>query len=76
LQDEYGHLQRRFVVIGKYAPAAQTEQNLNRVVLVWLFHDHGLEPALQGWVFFDVQAVFLHRGRPDALQLASCEGNL
>ena len=43
----------------------ESAQNANRVLHVWLPHQHGLEAAGQGSIFFDVLAVLVDRRRTD-----------
>ena len=49
-------------------------ENLYGVLDRRSFHVDGLKPAFQGSVLLDVLPVFVHRGRPDALQLAPAQG--
>ena len=49
----------------------QTAQNRNRVFHAGFAHQYFLETALQRGIFFDVLAVFVERGRADAVQLAA-----
>ena len=50
---------------------AQSAQDGNRVFDARLVHEHGLEPALERLVLFDVFPVFVKRCRADAVQFAA-----
>ena len=54
----------------------QAAQDGNRVLDGRLRHEHGLEPALERRVLFDVLAVFVERGCADAVQFAARQGGL
>ena len=55
---------------------ADALQDLDRLLDRRLVDHDGLEAALQGGVGFDVLAVFVQRGRADALQFAARQGRL
>ena len=55
---------------------AQAAQNFKAFVLRGLIHRDGLEAAGQRSILLDVLAVFVARGRADALQFAPGEGGL
>src|ERR671911_610736 len=54
----------------------QAAQDLDRLLLGWLFDEDGLKAALEGGVGLDVAAVLVYGGRPDHLHLAAREGGL
>ena len=54
----------------------QAAQDRDRVLDRGLVHQHLLEAALERGVLFDVLAVFVERGRADAVQLAARERGL
>ena len=56
--------------------AADVAQHMQRLLGRRLLDDDLLKTALQRAVGFDVLAVFVHRRRADALQLAPCQGGL
>ena len=54
-----------------FVAVLQPAQDGDGVLHRRLVHHHGLEPALERGVLFDVFAVFVQRGRADAVQLAA-----
>ena len=59
-----------------FVAVLQPAQDGDGVLHRRLVHHHGLEPALERGVLFDVFAVFVQRGRADAVQLAAREHRL
>ena len=49
----------------------ETPEDGDRVLHRWLADEHGLEPALERRVLLDIFAVFVERGRADAVQLTA-----
>ena len=54
----------------------ESAQNPDRVLHVWLTHEHGLEAAGQGSIFFDVLAVLVDRRGTDCAQFAARQHRL
>ena len=54
----------------------QTTQDGDGILHRRLLHQNGLEPALERGILFDILAVFVERGRADAVQLAAREHRL
>ena len=54
----------------------EAAQNGNGVLDRRLLDHDGLEPALERGILFDIFAVFVQRGRADAVQLAACQHGL
>ena len=54
----------------------QTTQDGDGVLDRRLLHQNGLEPAFEGRILFDILAVFIERGRADAVQLTAGEHRL
>ena len=57
-----------------FVAALDAPKNLDGLVNGRLFDPHGLEPAFQSWVAFDVFAIVVQGRRSDGLKLASGEG--
>ena len=55
---------------------SETVENGNRFINGWSIYPNGLEPALEGGIFFDVFTVLVHGGGPDTLQFTAGEGRL
>src|SRR5690606_14636820 len=54
----------------------QSAQDGYRILRVWFFHHHLLEPTFERLVFLEVFLVFVERGGTDGTQLATGEGRL
>ena len=77
-QDGRGH-QRRILdpdAVMDFIALAQPAQNRDGVFDARLVDQHGLEPAFESCVLFDVLAVFVERGCADAMQLAARQHRL
>jgi hypothetical protein len=61
----------KFHFVVGLVPVPQSRQNLDGVFHRRRIHDNGLEPAFQGGIMLDVLSVFVHGGRPNALEFAS-----
>ena len=60
----------------KFVLLLEAAQDRDRVGNGRLADEHGLEAPLQRCVLLDMLAIFVERRRPDAVQLAPCEGGL
>jgi hypothetical protein len=74
-RDERGILDSHALVMG-FVARLESTQNRDRIFHTWLADEHWLEPAFERGIFFDVLAILVERGGPDATQFAACEGGL
>src|SRR6516165_10445003 len=59
-----------------FVALAQTTENGDRIFNRWLIDHNRLEAAFQGSILLDVLAIFVERGRADAVQLTSGQHGL
>ena len=60
----------------RFVALFQAAQDRDRVFDARFLHHHRLEPPLEGRVLLDVFAIFVERGRADAVQFAAGQGRL
>ena len=63
-----------FHAVVDFVAVLQAAQNRNRVFHARLAHQHFLETTFQRGIFFNILAVFVQRGRTDAVQFAARQG--
>ena len=53
-----------------FVPFLEPPQNRNRVFHRWLFHEHGLETALERRIFFNMLSIFIQGRGPDQVEFS------
>ena len=59
-----------------FIPLSQSAQDRDRVLDRWLIDEHRLKAPFQRGILFDVLAIFIERGRADAMQFAASQHRL